>query len=466
MHNSCMRLLFACLVSAGFCASAWAQSAMSLDQAVALAKKQNPEIVIARKQLEAARGSVIEARSGYLPSVISSGLLRKRQRAEESRLREDDYNASLRVVQNVYSGGANAARLEIARLLEEKRALELATVTERVAMDVRIAYHELLLNRAKIGVREQAVRVLEDELRVQAERFVAGTVGELNVRRADVALANERPQLIGAETSVQNSYLRLSELCGIQTNSRSRAFSFAPTDRLQYRPRRPDLNESLAYASTSRPEIRAREIDIAIEDQQLIIDKSELRPRVEAFTGYEVYSERDPDVGSEFNHGYVVGLNASWHVFDGFATKGRVRATKARREAAVQALEAARLTVESDVRSAFFDLEQANRVLESETRNVENANESLEIARSNLAAGLGTQLDVLQAASDVTRTRTTRLSAIYLHNVALARLGRATARDPEALGFASKIKTSEDAKRQAQAFDLARPPARLGGSGG
>ena len=442
--------------------SALAQKTLTLNEAVALAKRQNPEIVIARKQLEAARGTVIEARSGYLPSVISSGLLRKRQRAQEPRLRDDDYNASLRVVQNVYSGGANAARLEIARLLEEKRALELAAVTDRVAMDVRIAYNDLLLNRAKINVREQAVKILEDELKVQTERFVAGTVGELNVRRADVALANERPQLIGAETSVQNSYLRLSELCGIQTDARSRAQVFEPTDRLQYRRKRADLSESLAYATTHRPEIRAREIDVAIEDQQLIVDKSELRPRVEAFTGYEVYSERDPEVGSEFNHGYVIGLNASWHIFDGFATKGRVRATRARREAAVQALEAARLSVESDVRSAFFDLEQADRVLESETRNVENANESLEIARSNLAAGLGTQLDVLQAASDVTRTRTTRLSAVYLHNVALARLARATAREPEALGFANKIKTAEDAKQQAQAFDLAKPPAGLG----
>jgi outer membrane protein len=459
-------LVLVLLLGCAWSGNAHAQKRLSVDEAVALAKKQNPEVVIARKQLEAARGTVMEARSGYLPSVISSGLLRKRQRAEESRLREDDYNASLRVVQNVYSGGANAARLEIARLLEEKRALELAAVTDRVAMDVRIAYNELLLNRAKIGVREQAVRVLQEELKAQTERYVAGTVGELNVRRADVALANEQPQLIGAETSVQNSYLRLSELCGIQTNSRSRVQPIEATGRLEYRPKRPDLSESLAYATTHRPEMRVREIDVAIEDQQLIVDKSELRPRVEAFTGYEVYSERDPDVGDEFNHGYVVGLNASWHIFDGFATKGRVRATKARREAAVQALEAARMAVESDVRSAFFDLEQADRVLESETRNVENANESLEIARSNLAAGLGTQLDVLQAAADVTRTRTTRLSAIYLHNVALARLARATAREPEALGFASKIKTVEDAKRQAQAFDLAKPPARLERGGG
>src|SRR6202040_993212 len=152
---------------------------------------------------------------------------------------------------------------------------------------------------------------------------------------------------------------------------------------------------------------------------------------------------------------YIVGLNASWHIFDGFATRGRMQATRARRDAAVQALAAARLSVASDVRSAFLDLQQASRILESETRNVQNADESLEIAKGNLGAGLGTQLDILQAASDVTRTRTTRLSAIYLHNVALARLARACASRPEALDFASKL--TKRNHNEGQVFDVARP---------
>jgi OMF family outer membrane factor len=113
------------------------------------------------------------------------------------------------------------------------------------------------------------------------------------------------------------------------------------------------------------------------------------------------------------------------------------------------------------VRSAFLDLQQADRVLQSETRNVQNADESLEIAKANLGAGLGTQLDILQAASDVTRTRTTRLGAFYLHNVALARLARASAREPQALGFAGKTPGPGPGKPIAE---LAVPPSTLGGS--
>ncbi|MDQ6626790.1 MAG: TolC family protein [Verrucomicrobiota bacterium] len=434
---------------------------LSLEQAVALAKRQNREILIAQKQIEAAHGGVIEAHSGFMPSVVSSGLLRQREQQEQSRFRGDDYNASLRVVQNVYNGGAIKARTAIARLNEEKRRLELNAIVARVSMDVRVAYYDLLLNRAKIDVRLQSVRVMEEELKSQQERFVAGTVGELNVRRADVALANEQPELVEAQTRLQNSYLRVNELCGIDATKAAHVPRIEPTGRLEYSPRHPDLVECLGRAGAARPEIRAREIDVEIEEQQLIIDRSELRPRVEAFTGYEVYSERDPAVGSEFNHGYVVGLNASWHIFDGYATRGRMLATQARHDAAAQALEAAKLSVESEVRSAFYDIQQADRVLQSETQNVQNASESLEIARGNLGAGLGTQLDVLQAAADVTRTRTTRLSAIYLHNVALARLARATAREPETLGFAAKTATVEEAKQQAKLFDMAQPPAAL-----
>jgi outer membrane protein TolC len=438
-----------------------APSSYDVDQAVALAQAQNPDIAIARQKVQGARGGLVEARSGYLPSVVSTGLLRQRQHQADSRLRPEDYNASVRVVENLYTGGAVSSQVAIARLNLEIQELELQAVSNRVEMDVRIAFNELLLNRAKIRVREQSVGVLQEEFKSQQERFIAGLVGQLNVRRAEVALANEQPQLIDAQTQLQNSYLRLGELFGMESNTTQNRPAFEVAGQLQYQPRHPDLNECLARADTARPEIKAREKEVEIEDRQADLDRSVLRPQVEAFSGYELYSERDPNIGPEFNHGYVVGLNARWHIFDGYATKGRLQATHARRDAAMQTLKALRLSVASEVRSAFLDIQQADHILESETKNVQTADESLEIAKGNLAAGLGTQLDILQAASDVTRTRTTRLSAIYQHNVALARLARACAVSPDALEFQPKVGKAAKAKDGHDIVDLARPPKKL-----
>jgi len=434
----------------------------TIEQAVAVAQAHNPEIEIARKKVQGAHGGWVEARSGYLPWLSSTGLVDKRQQQTETRLRDEDYNAILKLEQNLYTGGAVTSQVAIARLNILRLSYELQETASRVAMDVRIAFNELLLNRAKVRVRQDSVRVLDEELKSQQQSFSAGIVSKLNVQRADVALANERPQLFDAQTQLRNSYLRLGDLFGTDARPGADAGPFEVSGELQYQPNHPDLNECLARADANRAVIKARQKDIEIEDQQYILDRSALRPHVRAFSGYEVYSERDPEVGQEFNYGYVVGINATWNIFDGFATKGRMQATRARRQAAVEALAAARRAVASEVRSAFFDLEQADRVLESETRNVQTADEALEIAKSNFAAGLGTQLDTLQAASDVTRTRTTRLSAIYLHNAALSHLAHACASSAAALDFGSRIKNAKSENRNAaQAADVARPPAKL-----
>src|SRR5881392_456986 len=341
----------------------------SIEQAVAVAQDHNPEILIARKKVLGMRGSFIEARSGFLPSLTSSGLYDKRQTQSETNLRQEDYNAILRLDQNLYTGGAVTSQVAIARLNIGKANYELQEIASRVTMDVRIAFNELLLNRAKVHVREGSVRVLDEELKNQQEQLSAGIVGKLNVQRAEVALANERPELFNAQTELKNSYLRLAELFGTDVRPGAPAVPFEISGVLQYRPNHPDLNNCLVRADANRPVIKARQKDIEIEDRQYVLDRSETRPHVRAFSGYEVYSERDPEVGPEFNYGGVVGINATWNIFDGFATKGRMQATRARREAAVEALAAARRSVASEVRSAFFDLEQAERVLETETEN-------------------------------------------------------------------------------------------------
>ena len=249
-----------------------ARPSYGIDDAVALAKRQNLEIGIAQKQIQAARGGFVEARSGYLPSLVSSGLYDKREHQEDTRLRDEDYNVSLRLQHNVYTGGAVSNQLAIARINIEKQDYLFQEVVSRVAMDVRVAFHELLLNRAKIRVHEDSVRVLEEELKTQQERLKAGTVGTLNVERAQVALANERPELINAQTDLKNSYLRLAELMGM--NVAASGPSFEAVGQLEYRARHVDLNECLVRADANRPEIKARQKDIDIEEKQYAVDQS------------------------------------------------------------------------------------------------------------------------------------------------------------------------------------------------
>src|SRR5437899_4036080 len=254
----------------------------TIEQAVAVAQEHNHDILIARKRVQGARGSWIEARSGFLPSVNSSGLYDKRQTQSETTLRQEDYNAILKLEQNLYTGGAVTSQVAIARLNIVRQSYELQETASRVAMDVRIAFNELLLNRAKVGVRQNSVRVLEEELKSQQQSFSAGIVGNLNVQRAEVALANEQPELFNAQTQLKNSYLRLGDLFGTEIRAESGTAPFEVSGELQYQANHPDLNDCLARADANRPVIQARQRYIEMEDPHYLLDRSAMRPHIRA----------------------------------------------------------------------------------------------------------------------------------------------------------------------------------------
>ena len=225
-----MRLKFAAITTLIAAFSVWSHAfgtpIYTIEQAVAVAQAHNAEIEIARKKVQGAHGGWVEARSGYLPSLSSTGLVDKRQQQTETRLRDEDYNAIVKLEQNLYTGGAVSSQVSIARLNIEKQNYELQETASRVAMDVRVAFNELLLNRAKVGVRQNSVRVLEEELKGQQQSFSAGIVGNLNVQRAEVALANEQPELFNAQTQLKNSYLRLGDLFGTEAQPRGETAPF------------------------------------------------------------------------------------------------------------------------------------------------------------------------------------------------------------------------------------------------
>src|SRR2546421_12666134 len=143
-----MRLKFAAITTLIAAFSGWSHGfgtpIYTIEQAVAVAQAHNPENEIARAEVQGAHGGWGEARSGYLPWLNSTGLVDKRQTQSETPLRDEDYNAIVKLEQNPYTGGAGNSQVAIARLTIEKQNYELQETASRVAMDARVAFNELL----------------------------------------------------------------------------------------------------------------------------------------------------------------------------------------------------------------------------------------------------------------------------------------------------------------------------------
>lgn len=397
---------------------------------ISIAVRQNPDILAAGKKLEGARALVTQAKAPIFPTVSSLGYYQRREQGLASQgnvdvnRRTDDYQLDVRVTQNVFSSGAVRARIAAAKLAERSSALDYQAQLETTILAVRLAFYQTLAAEAAIGVRQQAVDLLDSQLKDQKDRLTAGSVSQVNVNRAQIALVNEEPQLNEARYTLRASYVLLAQAMGLAYPEGAVNAPFKVRGELNARSLPAGLDDCLRRAENQRSEIAARTLDIESLNRQIVSDKSGTRPRLDAFAAYDVYSETSTLAQSDNFKGYTIGVNASWQIFDGFSTLGRVRGTRARIGSAAAALTAVRQSIQAEVRTAYYQLQEAIATLRPQADNIRLANETLQVTQNNFAAGLASQLDILQSRVDLTRTQATELAGRLACNLAIARLER------------------------------------------
>jgi outer membrane protein len=449
------------------------RGALTLDRAIALALRQNPDLLRALKEIERTRGQVIEVRAQALPRVGVNAtyfqqdkyLLERSggggsssggsalQFTDESGNTVDlgdsfggsgggssssfgsfggdkSWRVAIEARQLLYSGGQVGAALKIARFTEDQAYYLLRDTVDRVISIVRTQFYRVLLNRKLITVSEESIRLLQDQLKTQKDRLEAGVVPRFTMLQAEVALANARPDLIRARNNYHVAQLELSRTLGLEASkSPTGKPTFDVAGELRAVDRPVALQTALATARARRPFLKAQQQNILTEEQQITVAKAGLKPRLEANAGWEFRNSRRTDDLSKEVNGWYYGITGDWAIFDGFETKGRVIQARARLASAQITYADSVLQVELEVQQAHARLHEARELIVSQEKVVEVADEALRLARERFNAGVGVQLDVLNAEVALTRARVTQQQALYDYNVALAEFDRATGTD-------------------------------------
>jgi len=332
------------------------------------------------------------------------------------------------VRQAIYAGGAIRAGIAAAKFGQDSSYWQLRDVIDRIVAQARTEFYTVLTNRSLINVAEETVKLQEDLLKDQKNRFEAGTVPRFNVLRAEVELANVIPNLIRAKNDYLIAQLNLAKTLGLEPGPAAKP-TFECVGELGVTKRPFHIIQALELAKSRRPFLKVQRQQIKIQVENLKVAFSGFHPRIDATGGYLFRNSRlTEDIESSVD-GWFVGVVGSWDIFDGGATYGRVKQQRAQLEASKINYEDSVQQVELEVQQAYANLVTQRETIRSQQKNVEQALEALRLSNERLAAGAGTQLEVLDARVALTRARTTELVARGDYNKALAEFDRATGMD-------------------------------------
>ncbi len=400
---------------------------LDLPYALGFALDNNFAIRQAKERIRQQEGIVLEVRSSQLPDVSASGGYQRNDTEISSNGRDHAWSVNITARQVLYAGGGVQASVQAQQLALDAAILSLKAVINDALLQVRTRFYTVLVSRERIKVQEQNIELLQRQLQDVKNRFEVGTVSNFEVLRAEVALANAQPALITARNDHRLAVEELRQSLGfVNTNNQqvTKIPEFLGT--LEFHPVSFELRAALVSARENRPDLqRLLKLQDAAE-KGITIARAGYLPRVSAFGAYDWRMNSTGSSSlSNARDGWTVGLQSSWEIFNGRATKGREIQARSQLEQTKLAVAEAQLGVDVDVRRAISTYQQSTELAEASKRVVEQAEEAVRLANARFGAGTATQLDVLTSQVDLTTARLNQLQAYYSYNVAVANVRRA-----------------------------------------
>jgi HAE1 family hydrophobic/amphiphilic exporter-1 len=374
---------------------------LTLEEALRTAVASNRDVGKAMELRTSLEGKYVVERAAALPQFLATAEALRAwdgiQTVFGAPPGSDRFIAEVGVSQPLYSSGVVSAGIRAAVKGLATADDQLRIVRQAVLRDVYAAFHNILLwrelNRIAIEDRAQKARHL-DEAR---KKYAVGTGTDYDVLAAEVALQNAGPEVVRTENLVRVSRERLRFLLG---SDRKAVDAKGDLSAVVGDP--PGYDEAFAVAVNHRPELSDLRNRQGVARELLGIARAGNRPRLD-FRGALGWQEVDFGIVDVSEKTWSAGVFASWPLFDGFRTRGRV--AQAGSDVRTLRIEEAKLldAIALEVRDAVNAVRDAGEIVNALTGTVGQAERLLAMAEKGFEYGVKTRLDVDDA--QINRTR-------------------------------------------------------------
>jgi outer membrane protein len=440
--------------------------AVSLDEAVRTSVAQNRELAGARLELAGADALVREAWSAVYPTVNASGSYTRNLEVPGQFLparffdpsagendqvlvrfgADNSWGGSLRLEQPLFQAaafiGVGAASRFNSLQREMVRGREHQVVTQ-----TRRAYFDVLLAREAVRLNSESVRRVRQTLEETRAMNRAGLVGDYDVLRLEVELANLEPALRRGENALAAARRSLAVSLALEELGAVDVLGSLATLRLTAETE-PANRALLAGFGLEEPESRERRASWSDGDGEPIRDpaaalmeslrtaelraeQSEYLPKVSLFATYAYAAQAD---GALNPFGFVdarststpqVGLQVTVPLFNGFARPARVQQRRSTLlQASTQTLHT-EAQVENQVHTLVSQLREARERADAQAHARNQAQRGYPDRQRAVPRGMGSRLEVTDAEVALRQSEFNYAQAVFDYLTARAQLDEA-----------------------------------------
>lgn len=418
--------------------------AVTLDEAIAMALRQNPFYLASQEKVVQARAQVRQAASGFLPSLNAQGTDTLDEKLfvlefpsmvpgqPPQRFSIDftkDYQMALSFGLPLYAGGRLTAGYKQANYGLQASRESVRLSEQETVFNVKRAFYSYLLAKEFAAVADESLALAENFRNNVKNLYDVGMASKFDLLMAEVQVTNLKPASIKARNGIEIAALNLKTILGLalETPLEIKGELVSP-------PLDPVTEAVVEEAQAQRPELRQLDYQRLMAGEMLKMARGASLPTLSVGGIYNLWSDAFNFRKASWQNYYTISLSLSIPLFNGFDTLAKVGQSKA----ALREIEWNRKglaeMISLEVKQAVLDRAQARETLKSQEKNVEQAREAVRIAELNYSEGLATHLDVLTAQVGLRQASTNYSQALYDCVISDALLEKALGRTRSSAG--------------------------------
>jgi outer membrane protein len=386
---------------------------LTLQDAVAIAVKNHPQIQAAQDEVNFAHQQIVINRAPYYPAI--NGELTASQANDAARIGAGELAAS-RVFdrfgqgavlsQLVTDSGRTPNLVASARLQAQASDQTLQATRYDVTLAVDGAYFNVLRAQAVVKVAQQTVdarQLLADQVTELAKNQLRS---QLDVSFADVNVSQAKLLLIRAQQGVQEAFAQLGRALG---TDQATDYQLADEPMPSGLPDKPD--SLIAAAIGNRPELASLRSsrDAAYKFYEAEKDLKRPTVTVAAVGGFLPYINT-AGIPAEYES---VAANVNIPIFNGHLFSARREAARQKAQESDQQLRDQQLRIARDVRLAYSGAITAFQSIDVSAQFVRQAALALDLAQGRYNLGLSSIVELTQAQLNLTTAEIENLNAKY-----------------------------------------------------
>lgn len=394
---------------------------LNVDRAVALAVENNRSIKEAKWDYEKAKAQVSYVAANKNPQ-ISYDYTAGRAKKDTGTIQVigNSFSNGIDLTVPIYTGGKIEGNLAAARYARESAGAKIVQLEQETKLSAAEDYYTLVMARNKIDIADQAVRDYQGHLDNVNQHYKVGLVAKSDVLASNTNLSSAQTSLVKAKNAANLAEAALDNVMGMPVYTKIETAD----KEMGYKPYNTTIDQANAYAMLHRSELLESILAVKQAEAQVQVAKSGNLPTVGASAGWNSSGSNHNYTGTE-NNGWSTGVSVSYSLWDGGQTQNNIKMAKDTLEKAKEANYETMESIMLEVRQAYLNLKSAEDTINSTKTAVTEGQENFRIASLRYRAGVGTNLDVLDAETKLESSRNDYVDALYNYNTSVAALEKA-----------------------------------------